>query len=119
MIGNTFDTQPTCDRDVPVALRKRVRTCTKHLVAKFVAYGHLSTSVQALVSNLSKTEEPTDIHEAWADPKWKQAVLDELLAKLVAKEYTQTYSIDYQETFAPVAKINSVKVLMSLDANLY
>ena len=29
-------------------------------------------------------------------------------AQLVAKGFTQSYSIDYEETFAPVAKLNSV-----------
>ena len=37
---------------------------------------------------------------------------------MVAKGYTQTYGIDYQETFAPVAKMNSVKVILSLVINL-
>ncbi|KAL6335066.1 hypothetical protein AAG906_026446 [Vitis piasezkii] len=42
--------------------------------------------------------------------------LDE--SRLVAKWYTQTYEIDYTETFAPVAKINTIQVLLSLAANL-
>ena len=38
-------------------------------------------------------------------------------AHLVAKGYTQTYVIDYSETFSPVAKIDTIRVLFSIAAN--
>jgi len=41
-----------------------------------------------------------------------------LKAWFVAKGHTQTYGIDYDETFSSVAIISSVRVLVSLVANL-
>jgi Reverse transcriptase (RNA-dependent DNA polymerase) len=38
-------------------------------------------------------------------------------ARLVAKEYSQTYDISYDETFAPVTKMSTVRTLIFMALN--
>ena len=44
--------------------------------------------------------------------------LERYKVRLVAKGYTQTYGVDYLETLAPVEKMNTIRILLSLAAKL-
>lgn len=43
--------------------------------------------------------------------------LDRYKARLMEKKYTQSYAIDYEETFVPVAKMNTIRIILSLEAH--
>ena len=145
------------DIDLPIALRKGTRACTKHPIAKYISYSNLSDNYKAFTTNISKLVVPKNIQVALDEPSCKLAMFEETSAlkkngtwevvdlqrekevvgrkwvftikskadksverykaRLVANGFTQTYGIDYQETFAPVAKINSIRVLLSLAVN--
>ena len=44
--------------------------------------------------------------------------VDRYKARLVAKRYTQTNGVDYFETFSPVARLNSIQILLSVAVNM-
>lgn len=73
-LGNfsTHQNNSTNDLDVPIALRKKVKSCTQHPISNFIGYSHLSNSVQALIANLPLIEIPKSIYEALSIPEWRK-----------------------------------------------
>ena len=125
--------------------------------SNYVSYESLPSEFRAFVTTLQSVQIPKNWKEAKQDPRWKEAMLEELAAlekndtwelvpsppgkkvvgckwvytvkqnpegkverykaRLVAKGYSQTYGIDYDETFAPVEKMSTVRTLISCAAN--
>jgi len=135
------------DLHLPVALRKDTRTSTKnplYPLSNFLCFEQLSPTYRAFLTSLNTTTIPTSLSEALSDRKWKQAMDLEIEAldknntwelvplplgkksvgckwvyniKYKADGSIETYGVDYSETFVPVTKINTVRVILSLAAN--
>jgi len=66
--------------DIPIALRKGTRTCTKHPLSQFVSYSRLSPSYKALVLHLTSVSIPNHVQKALSSPTWKSAMVEEMKA---------------------------------------
>ncbi|RVW49858.1 Retrovirus-related Pol polyprotein from transposon RE1 [Vitis vinifera] len=112
---------PTVTDDLPIAIRKQPRSCTLHPISNFVSYNSLSAKCRAFTTNLDRIQLPKNIQEAFEIPEWKEAVMEEIRAL----EKNETWEVmnlprgrNQWATFAPVAKLNTIRVLLSLAANL-
>ncbi|RVW33674.1 Retrovirus-related Pol polyprotein from transposon RE2 [Vitis vinifera] len=76
---------------------------------------------ETLISEALKELEPVIVPTPWeygSNSDQADGTVERYKARLVAKGFTQTYGIDCTETFAPVVKLNTIRVLLSLAANL-
>ena len=63
-----------------------------------------------------KEENLSDVNGSTELSMHQMEVLKDLRKRLVAKGFSQVEWIDYNETFAPIAKMNSIYLVLSLAA---
>ncbi|XP_026444132.1 LRR receptor-like serine/threonine-protein kinase FLS2 [Papaver somniferum] len=106
----------------------------KYPMIHYVSHHRLFKANKEFVNQLSTVFFPNNVQEALADPKWRAAIEEEMRSlfqndtwdyvdclegrKIVGCYWIFTIKYKENETFAPVAKINTIRVLLSLVANL-
>nr|CAN72746.1 hypothetical protein VITISV_033188 [Vitis vinifera] len=105
---------------------------SKYPIVNYVSTKKLSKLLKSFSNALSTHHIPTSVEETLQDLKWVQVMKEQMEALLKNKTWILvslpechkivgckwTYGVDYMETFSPVAKLNTVRVLLSLAANL-
>ncbi|RDX66850.1 Copia protein, partial [Mucuna pruriens] len=111
----------TDELDLPIAIRKCTRQCTKILYPLSHYYCQKAKWRQVMKQKMNALER-NNTWEIIDRPKGKKILLiasGYSNTSLVPKGYTQNYGVDYQETFAPVAKMNSLLQYDVKNAFLY
>jgi len=159
-IDSSSNVDSMTDINLPIALRKGIRECTKHPlypISHFVSFKRSFPPHRSFLTNIHRTSIPTTLSKALNSKNWRNAMNVEIQAlernntweivdlpkgkkpigckwvftikykadrtleryktRSVAKVYIQSYGIDYQETFALVAKMNMVRILLSVVVN--
>ncbi|GJZ23740.1 putative ribonuclease H-like domain-containing protein [Tanacetum coccineum] len=106
---------------MPVNPIPTTRIHKDHLVEQIIGDLNSAPQTKRMIKNLKEHEEPKKVIQALKDPSWIEAMQDELLqfklqknkARLVTQWYTQEEGIDYDEIFAPVAKIEAIRLFLA------
>nr|GEX42746.1 hypothetical protein [Tanacetum cinerariifolium] len=87
--------------------------CSDNSINEDITYSNDEDDVgaEADFNNLETyiTEEPKRVHQALKDPSWIEAMQEELLQFKMQKEE----GIDYEEVFAPVARIEAIRLFLA------
>lgn len=86
------------DIDDHVAIRKHVRSYTKHPMSNFISYSNLYSFLSAFTSKSFNVEIPKSLQVALETPKWRRIVFEEMKAFEKNKTWNVTILPDDKKT---------------------
>nr|GEW71387.1 hypothetical protein [Tanacetum cinerariifolium] len=100
------------ETSITVSLIPTTRVYKDHPVTQII--GDLTSAPQTRsMARMVKEQEPKRVLQALKDPSWIEAMQEELLQFKMQKGHIQEEDIDYEEAFAPVARIEAIWLFLA------
>ncbi|GKE37323.1 putative ribonuclease H-like domain-containing protein, partial [Tanacetum coccineum] len=74
---------------------------------------HKDHPIKNVIGDVKSSIEPTSIAKALSDSSWVEAMQEELLQFKLQRGHRQEEGIDYEEVFAPVARIEAIRLFLA------
>ncbi|GJV29978.1 putative ribonuclease H-like domain-containing protein [Tanacetum coccineum] len=101
------------DTHIPVSPIPTTRIHKDHPVEQIIRDIHSAPQTRRMTKRVTNNVEPKKVIQALTGPSWIEAMQDELLQFKLQKGYTQEEGTYYDEVFAPVARIEAIRLFLA------